>query len=154
MRNRPTVDVWIALVLLACSIWVCLQSLDMGIGQASNPGPGLIFLVSAIALGALSVLLLFQGRTMQHPDVTAGRSDTSQVVKAFFLLVLYAMLFEDIGFLLTTAVMMTVMARLAGEKTWTRSITFATAATVGTYVVLEVWLQTRLPGVLEGLPVR
>lgn len=152
LRNRWTVNVWSTASWLAFSLYVCLESLRIGIGRPSDPGPGFIFFWSGLVLAALAVLGPLRA-CVSHRDreTTAPRqTNWSQILLALVVLGLYALFIERIGFLLTTAVMMGLIVRLAGEHRWSRIVTFALGATLGAYAILQVWLQTRLPPGLLG----
>lgn len=149
-RNRRATEAWNAVWWLAFSLYVCSESLRIGIGRPSDPGPGFIFFWTGLVLAALAVLLPLRSPVPRHDgETTARHTNWTKVVSVLLVLALYALFLERIGFLLTTAVMMGMIVRLTGEQRWSRIVTFAIGATLGTYAILQLWLQTRLPpGVL------
>lgn len=149
-KSRRTIESWSAGWWLIFSLYVSWQSLRLGIGRPGDPRPGFIFFWSALVLAGLAVLLVRRSR-VEHRDREASARPTNwtKIVVAVFVLILYSLLLERIGFLVTTVLMTAAIVRLAGENRWSRIVTFAIGVTLATYVILQVWLQTRLPpGVL------
>jgi putative tricarboxylic transport membrane protein len=146
-------EAWSGVLWLSIALYVGRESVRLGVGQWSDPGPGFIFLGSAVVLAALSATILVRGLRRHEPAEPAGeRASWRRVLVAFGVLALYVLAFESVGFLLATVIMMVVVLRLGGVRKWTTTMVVAAGATLGTYVLLNVWLQTRLPaGTLEWL---
>ena len=106
---------------------------------------------SGVVTGGLGFALFLRRRARYDAGESGeDRNNTTRIVQAVGLLGLYVFLFEAVGFHVTTAFMTAGIVALAGERRWSRVLTFAGAATIGTYIVLELWLGLRLPtGVLD-----
>jgi hypothetical protein len=135
-----------ALAWLGFALYVTFAALRLGLGRPSEPGPGLIFFWSGVALAALAVPLVIRGRHVdprREQDVRPGNGVSMGL--GVGLLLLYVLLFERLGFLATTLGLTAAVVRLGGERRWTRVGAFAVAASAGAYVILHTWLGLRLP---------
>jgi hypothetical protein len=144
--SRRAIEGLSAIGWLAFALAVLFASVRLGIGRPSDPGPGFIFCLSASLLALLAVtVLVVPPKRDELAAATGDNSSTSSILSAVTLLILYAWLFERIGFLVTTALMMATIVWLGGIRKWTRVAAFAVAATTGAYVLLHGWLGVRLP---------
>jgi hypothetical protein len=148
--NRQPRDVVGAVGWLVFAIAVSVAALRLGVGRPSDPGPGFIFLWSAVMLGALAVGLLIRPTGEHEAGPSGADRQTMRIAAGAAVLFVYVLLFQTAGFLLTTVLMMGAIARLGEERRWSRIVTFAAAATAGAYVILQVWLGLRFPGGILG----
>jgi hypothetical protein len=69
---------------------------------------------------------------------------------AFLALIVYALLLEWLGFILTTLLLVGFLLRTIYPQKWSVVISASVLTSLMTYVVFRVWLQTQLPaGILS-----
>lgn len=111
-------------------------------------GPRAFPLITAILIAICGVILLIQG---------GGQAETVNghtVIGLGLLvatLVIYAMVFERLGYVPSTLVMSAVVALIFGAKWW-QALASGTVLSVGSYLLFDKGLDVVLPtGILGGL---
>jgi putative tricarboxylic transport membrane protein len=134
-------------------IWLAWK---MGVGRLDEPGPGLM----SVGLGALIAAI---GLAQLVAGVTKGlsvevdskvepwtRLGVMRVAGVVALLVIYVALFERVGFVVTTFVLLTVLfGALAGIR-WLWAVVLAAALTAANYGLFKMLLGTQLPAGIFG----
>jgi putative tricarboxylic transport membrane protein len=129
------------------SVYVCWESLHIGFGNFTKPGPGFFpFLVSLI-LGLLSLsvflgLLLKKGATEKTED--------EPIAWAPFLLTLsaltgFTLFLTTLVFNLDTFLFLLLLLRAVGKKSWAVSILISLGITFFTYLLFVWFLESQLP---------
>ncbi len=141
-------DRWSGLFWLFISLSVLLNSIQLGIGSFSSPGPGFLLFWAAVIIGLLAIPLVVKGflkkREGKIVDLWKGYK-WSRVIFVFISLLLYSALLSKIGYLLTTfGLMMFLFSILGRRRIWTQVIT-AFITVLGTYLVFRLWLKVQLP---------
>ncbi|MCE3000948.1 MAG: tripartite tricarboxylate transporter TctB family protein [Betaproteobacteria bacterium] len=98
------------------------------------------------ALGILlSILLLLQGGSDGKKDkADDGGSDITALVPAAMLLA-YALVFEDLGFLIATPLFLVITFRYFGHPSWTGILGYSAAVTGVVFGLFHYLLDIRLP---------
>jgi hypothetical protein len=115
----------------------------------SVPGPGFLPLwvsFGILASGAVVTVKALRGRLrpgepIEWPDLPGWR----QVGVMLVALALALVLFDDLGFVITTTAFMTIVIFSLGVRSWVTLITAPVAAAGILYVVFAVWLGVPLP---------
>ena len=121
MIGRKDANLWVSLFLLIISVGVAIKAYQFGLGDPHSPGPGFMFFGASIILGLLSLHLFFKYllATKHKGEKSAWRGKRLGKSAAFFVaLLLYNVLLEPIGYLLTTFFFLTFLfwvARGEGE---------------------------------------
>lgn len=115
-------------------------------------GPGSRFLPvvlgSIIAvLGSVIALRPAPGRPAEAPAAAGGRLRIGATLVG---LVLYALAFERVGFLLSTATFVALLLAFYGERRWPMVLGVALGIAGVTYAVFAVWLRVPLPPGILG----
>jgi hypothetical protein len=141
--------VFLLFLVLLCA-FVCQQSLGLGTGSFSHPGPGLFPFLAATATGILALGLLVQSivlkgnRGVELEDKKPFRKGMiAMVIVSLFAYTFAVMWF---GFFLSTFVFVFFLLRVI-EPEWSRwrGIAFSTMIMGGNYLIFEVWLKVGLP---------
>jgi hypothetical protein len=97
-------NLWVSLFLLILSVGVANGAYRLGLGNPHSPGPGFMFFGASVILGLLSLHLLFKYllATEQKGESIWRGKRLGRSAGFFLALVLYNLLFERLGYLLTT----------------------------------------------------
>ena len=132
---------------LACAIGLCYRAVQLGLGQASDPGPGFTIFFAASSLALLSLVLVLSSLWCRDSDAEratdAFRWD--KIALILISLVVYGIVLRKIGFILTTFLLVTFFLTVLERKKWYVALLWGAGMAAGTYAVFEWWLQARLP---------
>jgi putative tricarboxylic transport membrane protein len=130
------------LVLLVLGIGALVASVDMSLGELTNPGPGLWpFVVSVLLTGVALVLL-----AVDDPDDYEGWSRRSvRIAVGLVSLGVFIVLFQAAGFLLAALLMLVFWLRFYGEEGWRWTIPLAIGGAVGLYLLFDRALGVPFP---------
>ncbi len=137
----------ITLVLMAAGAAIAVGSLRYGWGSFDSPGPGFLpFFAGAAMVGfsALDLLHSFAKGWRPLRDAWQGMRWTRPAIAAACLL-LYSAFLTDLGFLISTIILMVYLYRVLEPSGWKETLFAAVATTGGFYVVFQVWLEAQLP---------
>ena len=111
-------------------------------------GPRAFPMITAVLIGICGIILLIQGGGEAEP--VGSRTLLGLLMMAATLFV-YALLFERLGYVLSTLAMSAVVARLFGA-TWTQAGISGLILSAGSYLLFDHGLDVVLPtGILGGL---
>ena len=142
-------DRFSALFFLALAIFICQQSMGIGVGTLSRPGPGLLSFGAGAAIALLSLAFLIQ--TVLSKKAVAGPvqdKETGGKVKTISIcisLFIYTIAVNWLGFVLSTLFFVLFLFRTVESEPWWRSVIKAVLVTIGNYLLFVVWLGLRLP---------
>jgi putative tricarboxylic transport membrane protein len=130
----------------AAAAWV---GLGLGLGSVNDPGPGFLLFWIGVIMAALAAILVVGaargvGEVGPLGALWAG-TRWRRVVVVVAGLVVYAFLFERLGFLLSTVLLMVFLFRAVEPAPWWVAVGGAVATAVIAYVVFGRWLGAQLP---------
>jgi hypothetical protein len=138
------------LVLIGFSVLIGAMSVQLGVGDPSNMGPGFGPLVACIFLFCIcSFVLIWELRT----KIEREKMETGELVKPIgvcLVLLGYTFLLEIFGYLAITFVATLGLSCLTAPKRWLANTMFAGATAVVTYGVFN-WFGLGLPKGLFGI---
>jgi hypothetical protein len=118
-------------------------ALKLGLGQLTQPGPGLWPFVVSVVITVLSVVLALTGR---HGTDTEKFSRAGVLTAiAVLTLVLLAFALPLIGFEIPSLLLTFVWLRFLGKESWRSSIVISVGTVVAFYVLFVLLLQIPLP---------
>lgn len=138
-----------ALFFLALAVFVCQQSIEIGVGTLHRPGPALMSFGAGAGIGLLSLVLLIQilvsksGRG--EPPQDRGPSRAGKIVSIFISLFVYTIMVVWLGFVLSTFLFVLFLFRTVELEPWWRSTLKASLVTAGNYLAFVTWLGIDLP---------
>ena len=121
-------------------------------GIIRQPGPGFLPFFAGVAIFGFSALTLLQGLTKGWASLgeawKGARWQSPAIVTASLLL--YSAFQRDLGFLISTVVLMIYLYRMLEPSSWKETLFAAVATTLGFYLVFQTWLEAQLPRGLLG----
>jgi putative tricarboxylic transport membrane protein len=133
---------------LLFSGYVCMKSLQMGLGGWHRPGPGFLPFWSGVALGILAVILLTQSLRQDKAsaaDEPKEKTNLKPITLVLISLVGYIILLEPLGFVITTVIFVGFLLKTIEKKGWILTIWVSLVVALSSYVVFEVLLGAELP---------
>jgi len=135
---------WLGIGLLL-SIW----SASYPIGSLIQPGPGFLPLALGLLLILLSLVLLARAITSSLISQKGPGSPLfggwKKVAYTVSILILGAIFFERIGYLLTFFLLIILLMRGSGPQRWKKILLVAFCFTLGVYLVFVLLLEQPLP---------
>jgi putative tricarboxylic transport membrane protein len=148
MKTPETI---ISLVLISTGLLFCFFSLRVGIGRINNPGPGFIPLISGCVLIVLSVCtMLFEGKPgrkeQSEPKTFKGMGSSLLLpVSVLCSLLVYALVLEILGFVLSTFLFLTFLFMTSKKRNWKVALGASILITVCTCLLFGYLLDVELP---------
>jgi putative tricarboxylic transport membrane protein len=140
----------VAAAFLLLSLAYGIGSLLLPMGTLERPGPGFFPLVVALVMAALSGLLLWRFLCVQKPQ-TQGENpfpqgpDLRRVLALGGSLILFAVLLQPLGYVITSVLLMGTVLRLLGMRHWGRTALSAVLTTAISYWFFALLLDVPLP---------
>jgi hypothetical protein len=137
---------------------ICLYAYKMGLGSFREPGVGFVAFATGLFLmlmGALIVMGRKRGlqripkdekREVRDSEASFLGSPAFKLAYAVALLLVYALLLDHLGYILTTFLVMFGLFYDPGRRRFGLALTAAFLSAGMTYVVFEMWLHSQLPG--------
>jgi putative tricarboxylic transport membrane protein len=132
-----------------------MESFKLDVGGVRQPGPGFFSMLGAILLTGLSAILFLRsvfGKSERGERKKQGQKENLRTVAYLFgILLAYATLFEWLGFVLCTFLLVVFLFRMFDRKPWWAMLVTGAAISSATYVVFSILLQSELPEGVLGI---
>lgn len=146
MRNYDMIS---GLFLALLSLVTCVKAYRMGLGTASEPGPGLIAFGIAAVLGAMSLFLFVKGiiqimKGYKEQEAFKG----GRLYKIFLVLALivaYGVFFKFLGFLISTFLFMLLLLWPVGRQRLRTSLAVSVLTVLCAHLLFVVVFSLPLP---------
>jgi putative tricarboxylic transport membrane protein len=128
--------------------YVCMKSLQMGLGGVHKPASGFLPFWSGVALGVLAVILLIQSLREDRTSVAdeaREKTNLKPITMVLMSLVGFILLLEPLGFVITTVIFVGFLLKTIEKKGWILTIWVSLVVALSSYVVFEVLLGAELP---------
>jgi putative tricarboxylic transport membrane protein len=134
-------------ILLAFGLAVALGSLKYGFGSFDSPGAGFLPFFAGAGMAVFSAAAFFQSLRGKWAPLGKLWSEVRwrRAAVATVCLLVYSFLLRDLGFLISTFILMTYLFRMLEPSGWKETLFAAFATTFGFYLVFQVWLEAQLP---------
>ncbi|MFN3743654.1 MAG: tripartite tricarboxylate transporter TctB family protein [Hyphomicrobiaceae bacterium] len=144
LRNA---QLWGGLVWLAFGIFVAFQGYDLGLGEAREPGSGFAIFWLGLLTEAFALSIVFGAIKGGSEDLASLWRGTRwpKVLLVVVLLLVFGFLFETIGFVLCSLVLLLVLMRVVDPVPWPTALLVSFGATFGTWYALNKLLMIQLP---------
>ena len=143
---------------VAAGLFIAWLAVQMGVGRLDEPGAGMMSaglggVIALIGLGGIINLLMKRARALpQEAGIQEPwtRDMVVRIAGIVLLLTIYVVLFERIGFLVLTSVLMTILfGGFAGIR-WIWAIALAVTLATANYALFTLGLGTQLPAGILG----
>jgi putative tricarboxylic transport membrane protein len=142
-----------AIFWVGIAIPICVESIRLGPGSLSKPGPGLLPLACGLVLGILGLTLYISTSKFadERKDVF-GKKGPQWGKLGFTLasLIIYAFLIELLGFIMITFLWMGFVCRL-GKISWKTTVFISVIVSFLCYVLFVYGLAIRFPRGIFGI---
>lgn len=148
-------DIFSGLFLLLFAIFIAVESYRLGLGEWNNPGAGYFAFGAALVLGIMSLSVFVKGlRKRSEKEISISDSERLQwqnVVSVLTGMIVYTLIFDKIGFILSTFLLIVFFLRVVAPQRWFVTILIAFFCAVGSYLLFNVLLGAELPKGVLGL---
>jgi hypothetical protein len=144
-------DLWSSLFWLLLSIYVCIESIRLGIGKPSEPDMGFMTFGASVILGIFSLILLARSLLKRKEvEITSASfgSTWKRPLVVMIALIVYGILLPFLGYLICTFLLMSYLFWLLKGTKWWLVLSSSFLATIGTYYIFSKLLSCNFP---EGL---
>jgi hypothetical protein len=135
---------YLTLVWIAMGIFVSTYSYTIGLGKLSGPGPGFMpFWLGIIFVGLGLYKIVTQIRVQREKPVAsdkaphAARSGIAKIALVSVVLFVYALLLEQLGYILVTFLAMVFLLRFAGYTRWILVVIYALVIAGASYFLFH-----------------
>jgi hypothetical protein len=150
-------EIVVGIVIFLFGAITTLFSLKMPIGTFRMAGTGMFPFILGILLmilsGAFILKIFFQGKEEQVKKEASIESSESPIQLILFLgaMVLATLFFNQLGYPLTSFILMVALLRILGIKRWVQNILISVVTAVGSYFLFVKWLDIPMPKGWIGL---
>jgi putative tricarboxylic transport membrane protein len=129
-------------VPLLLGLYALFKAYGLGLGELTNPGPGLWPFMVAILITVVSAILL----VIDDPDdYEAWTRGTAFIVGGLVSLGVFIALFKVLGFLIPAVLMLLLWLKVFGEEPWRWAVPLAVGGAVGLHLVFVEALGVPFP---------
>ncbi len=144
MTSLRRLEVGVGVALLLLGVFAAWEGARMPQGSAGLPGPGVmpVALGVLLALGAIALLTISARARVAAEPMAIGHRRITWAVLALFVA---GLLWERVGFLVTSTLFLFVLLWTLSTLGWWRSLVAAVLATIAARFVFQHLLDVRLP---------
>lgn len=139
---------WIGL-----AIAICIESIRLGVGSLSTPGPGLVPFGAGLILGFFGLILLLCTFAKEGRIAVPWRPDTQwgTMISILLSVLSYAFLIDVLGFFVVTFLWIGFICHGVGKMGWKATVLTSVLTTVFCFLLFEYFLNIRFPrGILRS----
>jgi len=136
---------------LIIGILIVYFSFKMGIGNVYRPGPGFLTFWSGLIFCFLSLLVFFRSERSLFckefesiGQIWYGKKWKKTIIVALAILI-YALVFEHLGFIISTFFLMVFLLRAIDPVKWKLAILGAILVSFLSFIIFDIWLKVQLP---------
>ena len=148
-------QMWGALFWLAIGAYVTWAGKDLGLGKLAEPGSGFALFWIGLIMCALAASELYKAVMKGGDNIASYWEGTrwEKVLLVTVMLLVFGFLFEFLGFIICSVVMLLVLMLFVDPVPPRRAITISVASTLLVWITLTEALKIQMPsGLLAGWP--
>lgn len=134
---------------MAIGAGVSYGGYDLELGSLRDPGSGFMFFWVGLIMVGLSLSIFIQAMRDQSAAGEMKRIWSGvrweKIVFVIVALFLYAYVFQTLGFILCTTLLLTFLFKAVEPQRWSVAVLGAVVTTLTAYLVFQLWLGTQLP---------
>jgi putative tricarboxylic transport membrane protein len=140
-------ELWGGLVGLALSIFVVWAGYALKLGTINDPGSGYVMFYAGLLMIVLSLIILYGAIKDGGPTFLSLWRDVlwTKPMMVIALLIAFTFLFEPLGFLVSTTLLLIFLLRVIDPVPWRRAIPIAVLVPFVCWYVLDKLLLIQLP---------
>ncbi len=141
-KNSP------AIFFLLFSVFICIESVKLGLGFWHKPGAGFVPFWSGVLIGILALLMLVQNIWFNKTDVTEEakvKTNWKAIILVLVYYLGYILILDYLGFIIATILFVGIVLKSIEKKGWFLAAGASLAMAFATYYLFKVWLQAELP---------
>jgi putative tricarboxylic transport membrane protein len=145
-------ELWSGLVGLALSFFVVWSGYSLKLGTINDPGSGYVMFYAGLLMVLFSLIILYGAIKDGGPTFLSLWRNVlwTKPLLVIALLVAFTLLFETLGFLLSTVLLLIALLRVIDPVPWSRAVPIALLVPLICWYVLEKLLLIQLPaGILR-----
>lgn len=139
-------------IWILIAIGLCIGSIKLDLGSPQKPGPGFIPFIAGGVLALFGAILVFSsilkkvvGEENLEVEQLWVKGHWRNILVTLLALFVYALLFDILGFYLTTFMFLFFLFKLTDPQRWLMPLFFAGISVILSYLVFTVWLMGQLP---------
>jgi len=144
------------LIWLLLGMFLCLESVELKLGEFHKPGPGFTPFLWGALLGGLGLILVIAGPAGGIGEGKPGlegkgflsKGNRKTLLCTMGVVLGYILLFEPLGFIPATLLFFFSLAKLTRPGQWLFPLLFSAGSVSVAYLVFSLWLKCQLP---EGI---
>lgn len=145
-------ELWSGLVGLALSIFVVWSGYALKLGTINDPGSGYVMFYAGLLMVVFSLIILYGAIKDGGPTFLSLWRNVlwTKPLLVIAFLVAFTLVFETLGFLLSTMILLVALLRAIDPVPWPRAIPIAILVPLLFWYVLQKLLLIQLPsGILK-----
>lgn len=142
-------DRWIGFLFALFSLYVCVESVRLGLGTYHRPGPGFVSFLAGTVLGVLSLALISLVLLRRTEEAQAWQN-RGRILMVFLAMLGFTLLVEWLGFLLAAFLFIWFLLKVVEQRGWGLSLGVALVVAGASHVVFDLWLRAQLPAGILG----
>lgn len=143
-------DTLVAGVFVMFAGMMVFQSVEIGLGTFHEPGPGFMPALSTVALGTLSlvymILRILKRQSERRFEFRLGTNWLAAFHITIITFIYVVIALDKLGYLISTALWLVVIFRIAGVRSWIRNVLFSLITVMTSYFILAKMAHCILPG--------
>ena len=146
-------ELWSGLVGLAVSIFVVWSGYSLKLGTINDPGSGYVMFYAGLLMIVFSLIMLYGAVKDGGPTFLSLWRDVlwTKPLLVIGLLVAFTLVFETLGFLASTTILLIALLRVIDPVPWMRAIPIALLVPFICWYVLQKLLLIQLPSGILGI---
>ncbi len=132
---------------LAFGLFIASQGYELGLGQTREPGSGFAIFWLGLMIAAFATSIAFSAIKNGSEDIASLWRGTrwAKVLLIIAMLLVFGFLFEKIGFVVCSLVLLLVLMRIVDPVPWPTALLVSFGATFGIWYALNKLLLIQLP---------
>lgn len=140
-------DLGTSVLLFVVGLFIIFYAPEFGLGTMGVPGPGFMPFCTGFVMCIFSTITFLQAlfsKPVEREKIWAGVR-FPKLILVLMALVIYALVFKPLGFLLSTFILILVLMRYIETQNWMTCVLGGVFSSGLSYLLFEIWLKAQLP---------